>query len=290
MRGSERRLDAVANMGVYITDAEIAALPDVSLLKYYNGQLKQIAAATSPYPGGTTGYDTFFGEVQAWLPSRTLPYFKKTPGDCPPFQSTGASPLQFGPQGGVAALSIASAGVNVIPVVGQAIGAVLGLFSSIVQHHAIAVANEQQTLCNVSSAFNSVIGQIDTAVYNGTATVEEGVSALRSIVTQLKASIDQTIKNEIGNSGSNYKGILDAHVLFAQILYKDLSPRYIATPAVPTVQAPASSSIALANFTSSLGAANGSVPVSASLSGPSWGTVGLIAAVGVVILLLVVRR
>lgn len=283
----------------YYTDSDIAALPNTSLLKKYASSIHQIAAQTSPYPQGTTGFDTFLGECQAWLPTRNINYFKKTAGDCPPFVSSGANPVLLGPQGGVAALQVsgaiasnlptigASSIAKAVPIVGDAIGAVIGIFTDIVQHHAIAVKAEQDTLCNVAAAFNSVIGSIDSAVYYGQASVAQGVDAVRNIATQLKASIDQSIKNEVGNSGSNYKGILDAQVLFAQLLYTDISPKaQIAAPGTPSNTAPANADQAIANFTSSLGVGTGSPAVS-SISGPSWEGVALIAAVVVVAILLV---
>lgn len=118
-----------------------------------------------------------------------LPYYKDTPGDCPKntqIHITGASVSKaFGVGGAAAGLTSGVIGLTT-GVTGSAalaaggiatLGAALGFASlgagllaipfALVAHHDQAIALEQQTLCAVSSAYNTFADQIEPLIRSG---------------------------------------------------------------------------------------------------------------------------
>jgi len=84
----------------------------------------------------------------------------------------------------------AAAGVaSVIPIIGPIIGAIIGLFALIFEHHAMAVKNEQDTLCAAVPAANNYLDIIRQAVEDGTSTPAVGIAALNSLGTDFQNAV-----------------------------------------------------------------------------------------------------
>jgi hypothetical protein len=99
--------------------------------------------------------------------------------------------------------------------------AVAGI-EDIIAHHAQAVANEQNTICNVSNYFNTAKSQIDQAVRSGNISPDEGVTYLIQVANQAKlglASIEQTC-----NAACYYRGFVQAFINYARTWYDSIAP------------------------------------------------------------------
>jgi hypothetical protein len=196
--------------------------------------------------------------VKAVVVSRGIPYS----GSC-----TGQEALRSAQQTGMiaggasqTAISLAShfaqAGsslASAIPIVGSIVSAFTSIFSSITQHHATAVANEQQAACEISQLAGQTIPQIDAAVRSGQITAQQGIDLMDKLVAQCKEILVPVTGAGSGghpcNAGCCYQHQLDCHADFARSYYMDISPITAAAtpPATYAPAAPASTGAAIAD-------------------------------------------
>lgn len=159
----------------YATECASAALqplaPDSVLMQY---------AAQA----GARSSDFTMCLAMAFLITRRLLYWKRTPGDCgSPAQVQGNLGLGIGSGlGGAASVDpepVSKGILSGIAIIGDLFGA----------HHAQAVATEQMTLCSVSVQFNSLLVQIEQAVKGGQISPDQASAYLQ----QANSALDSTL-------------------------------------------------------------------------------------------------
>jgi hypothetical protein len=127
--------------------------------------------------------------------------------------------------GGSASLGFAAAGSiagTVLSTATLGLGLLIGPLMALIQHHGIAVQNEDNTICSVAGAATSVIPQIDNAVAAGTITAQQGIQAMTSLVTSLKTSLNSILHG--CNAACCYQALLSMHLDFANTFYPAISP------------------------------------------------------------------
>lgn len=209
------------------------------------GQLWQVIASrhTPPGPSGDCGWNA--ANVALHLEKRGIVY----QGQCGQENTLNQGQALAESAG----MAIAQGAQN-IPgpgtVVGAGVGIVTQIFSALTMHHAQAVKMEQSTICEMVSAANQAIPQLDNAVVSGQITAAQGIAAMGQLVAQLKQIIAPV--SGVGspghpcNAGCCYGYVLDCHQDFAQYFYVDISPMpTITNPSQPNSLAPASSLDAL---------------------------------------------
>jgi hypothetical protein len=82
-----------------------------------------------------------------------------------------------------AALGPVTAGISI------AVSSIVGLFSTLINHHAQAVAKEQTVLCSAVPAANNYLAVIAQAVSSGLATPADGISALESLKGDFRSAV-----------------------------------------------------------------------------------------------------
>jgi hypothetical protein len=212
-----------------------------------------IAARNKPPALTPPGSDDFAVLVESCLRARAVIYWKDKPGDCgstSKVETPGAvTALKLGQAGVGTAGSLATLGIigtaATIPLgiatlgLGLLIAPIIGIF----QHHAQAVANEQETLCAMATQATPAIQQIDAFVKSGQVTPDQGIQAMQATVANLKGAISGIEKNDSShcNAACYYHGVLDAHADFAKQYYPAIAPALAGTaPASPNNSAPAS--------------------------------------------------
>lgn len=86
-----------------------------------------------------------------------------------------------------------------VGIVVMAVGALIGLFASLFEEHARAVAKEQQVECAAVPAFNDGANAISVAVQNGTLTPSAGSAAAAQLLSEFATQISQIEKNDAQN-------------------------------------------------------------------------------------------
>lgn len=193
------------------------------------------------------------------LVARGLIYWRNKPGDCGTQNASGTvAPLVGKEVSGSLALATGITGAVVgatatatiaLGAATAGIGLLLAPILAIVEHHAAAVQNEQNTICTVAGQANQAIPQIDALVRSGQITAAQGLAALKQVITNLKLGLNpvsgQGSSGHPCNAGCCYQAVCDAHVLFAATYYNDIAPVPVMQP--PTsyqVTAPASTAAA----------------------------------------------
>lgn len=152
-------------------------------------------------------------------------------------KSTGAAVLGIVGSGATLALSTAvKAGlITAGPVtagISIAIAGIVGLFGTILSHHAAAVAKENRILCASGPAANNYLQVIDQAVQNGQATPADAVNALDSLLADYKTAVTPIIK--MSSSACNAACVelkeLTAIVAYKKSLYQDMAAAQAAQP------------------------------------------------------------
>lgn len=186
--------------------------------------------------GGT--WDAY---CEACMRAGGLLYFKKTPGDCggAAAKSTGGGSLRGVATGAsIAASALGTAGtiasLGALSIAGAATGGVamiLGAVAAIFQHHAAAVAQEQDVNCAVMQAFNPTAYQIDQAVIQGQISGSQGYAAYQSLVQQATNGLQSVSKPD--NWGFGTEAILQAMLAFKAYQYGTVAlPMGVPTSAV----------------------------------------------------------
>jgi hypothetical protein len=129
-----------------------------------------------------------------------------------------------------AALGPVTAGISI------AVSSIVGLFSTLVNHHAQAVKTEQTTLCTAVPAANNYLSIIAQAVSGGQSTPQEGISALESLKGDFRSAVG-SIYNDC-NAACVMNMELDAIILVMESQFQDMINAANAVPATPAAAAP----------------------------------------------------
>lgn len=150
---------------------------------------------------------------------------------------TGSFALGVSGQAADTAASMIAKGSNAIPIIGSAVSAFTSIISSIIQHHAIAVRNEQQAECAVAQITAETIPQIDAVVASGQLTAQQGIQAHAQMVSQCKQILAPV--SGVGdashpcNAGCVFGFALDGLQMFAEVYYMELTPLSTTAPVAP---------------------------------------------------------
>lgn len=224
--------------------------------------------------------------------------------------SGGAQNLQLAGKAGGLALTAASvpwagAGTALISApltfgISIAIAGIVGIFSTIFQHHAQAVAKEQSTLCTAVPAANNYFTVIDQAVASGQATAQQALQALASLSSDFRSAVSGIYKN--CNAACVMQMCLDAAVATQKAKYTALAAQQAAAAAAAAQQAALPVQVKTATPSVAPGAAQSSGPAATQIvsSGstlqipaaqpaqpastlPNWWPIAALAAVGFLI-------
>jgi hypothetical protein len=116
-----------------------------------------------------------------------------------------------------------SAGILAAPAtmgISIAVSAIVGLFSTLVQHHAQAVKTEQTALCAAVPAANNYLNVIAQAVSGGLATPQDGIAALESLKGDFRSAVG-SIYNDC-NAACVMNMELDAIILVMESQFQDM--------------------------------------------------------------------
>lgn len=116
------------------------------------------------------------------------------------------------------------------------VSSIVGIFSTILNHHAQAVKKEQSILCSAVPAANNYLSIIDQGVSQGMATPQDAIRALDSLVADFEGSVsgiihgaDPTSSGEC-NAACVMLSQLRAIVAEKKSMYQDLASAPPATP------------------------------------------------------------
>jgi len=124
-----------------------------------------------------------------------------------------AGATQIGEQ----ALNLGLKALKVVPIVGQIIDDALNIFLSISQHHALAVQQEQSTLCTIVPAINNAIQGLDQAIQRGQITLQDAYAGLQALQASYLQNVQPILKNT--PSACNAACVIDRGFV-ALFLYK----------------------------------------------------------------------
>jgi hypothetical protein len=188
-----------------------------------------------------------------------------------------------------------SAGVLAAPItmgVSIAVSAIVGLFSTLINHHAQAVAKEQTVLCSAVPAANNYLSIIAQAVSSGLATPQDGIAALESLKGDFRSAVG-AIYNDCNAACVMYME-LEAICLVMESQLQDMinaanapaaAPVQVVTPSRPNTTAPAAAAPASSYAPFYSQATTPSTPVvpntvaAATSSVPSFTTASAVPAV-----------
>ena len=83
-----------------------------------------------------------------------------------------------------------------------AIAGIVGLFSTIFNHHAQAIAKERQVLCAAGPAANNYLQIIRQGVANGQASPQDGINALQSLLGDYHSAVSSIMKDDASHCNS----------------------------------------------------------------------------------------
>jgi hypothetical protein len=126
-----------------------------------------------------------------------------------------------------------------------AIASIVGIFSTILNHHAQAVKKEQSVLCSAVPAANNYLQIIEQGVQSGLATPQQGIDALNSLVRDFTNAVSSIEKN--CNAACVMTEELQAVVLVKQSEYQDMiAAQQAQVQAAAAAQAAANAAVAAA--------------------------------------------
>lgn len=118
------------------------------------------------------------------------------------------------------------------------VSSIVGIFSTILNHHAQAVKKEQSILCSAVPAANNYLQIIAQGVSQGMATPQDAIRALDSLVSDFEAAVGPIIHGSDPTSGGECNAAcvelskLRAIVAEDESMYQDM----ISAPATPIVR------------------------------------------------------
>jgi hypothetical protein len=164
-----------------------------------------------------------------------------------------------------------------------AIAGIVGIFSTILNHHAQAVQKEQSVLCSAIPAANNYLNIISQAVQSGQSTPQEAISALNSLLSDFTSTVSSIEKGSIGTGTCNaacvYTAQLAAIVAYQTSQYQDLAAQQ-ATQV--TSGNAATSGTVTSGSTLNTAASSAAAAVSSLTSSlPSWWPIAALALFGI---------
>jgi hypothetical protein len=143
-----------------------------------------------------------------------------------------------------AALGPVTAGISI------AVSAIVGLFSTLINHHAQAVRKEQTVLCSAVPAANNYLSIIAQGVSSGMVTPQDAISALESLKGDFRSAVGSIYQD--CNAACVMYEELEAICLVMESQFQDMidaanaaaaaasaQPMQIVTPSRPNTTAPA---------------------------------------------------
>ena len=212
---------------------------------------------------------SFMTQGEAFLRARTIAYMKSKPGDCGgTYIPQGSNALQAvkisqASLGGASAIAGAVGATTLSAVLGPVtLGLSLGAipFTLIEAHHAQAVTTEQQTLCQVTIAWNQTAGAIEAALRANQISERDADNYIENLADNMFQGLDRIKK--VCNAACYYQGFIRAYQDFCiNFLYPNIENGTIVQydPADSNPFSPASSTSASAVIDST---ANGPAAVS----------------------------
>lgn len=155
---------------------------------------------------------------QGSLIVRGIIYYHAVPGDCGRPANLDFQNAELAGVGGQIATGIASMAGSTLPGIGIAVQALQQIF----QHHAEAVANEQNTICKVAGVINQVFAYYDAKVKSGDISPSAAYTGLQTFIAQANGQL-ATIEKQC-NAACVYTAILSAHADFAKSYYPAIAP------------------------------------------------------------------
>jgi hypothetical protein len=257
----------------------------------------QEAEAQVVTPSQYTGAKMTQAEVDAIIQSATQGYLPFGPADWQPgwncngrpsvgaaqiLQIGGGLGLGFAGAEGSAIAATIGVSASIIGLAFAGIGAIIGLFIAIFEHHAQAVAKEENVLCQAVPALNNTLNALSTAVQNGTISYATGIATLPQIQQEFASAVASIIKDDQShcNAACVWTMCLAAIVLVWTSEWQAAIAAETPAPAAAST-APANASGNTAVTVTPTGAAVASTPAAAVSTTPDWllpvAAVGLIA-------------
>lgn len=163
-------------------------------------------------------------------------YGDRAAGDCAQANKNGNTTLTMANKaaalgGSIAALGIGTAahasalatigiGINIAPVVGQIISGALLAFaavSSIFQHHAQAVAQEQTILCYIIPQINQAVLNLDAAIAKGDISLQDAYNGLDSLQNAYVRTVQPILQETASTCNA---ACVEHRAVLALMLYK----------------------------------------------------------------------
>lgn len=216
-------------------------------------QAIQQAIAASGVSAGTISASNMTA-LAAWVAAGQLlnqqgqPAYIPGTADCSATKgggSAGAGDLQLaGKAGSLTLTSVTTAGlVAAGPAtlgISLAIAGIVGIFSTLLNHHAQAVTNEQDALCAAVPAANNYLKIISQGVASGQATPQDGIAALQSLSSDFDSAVSSIRKMSGGSCNAACMMTEGLRSIVAYMIsgYQDMQAAQISAGASTALTAP----------------------------------------------------
>lgn len=113
-----------------------------------------------------------------------------------------------------------------IPVVGgiiAGVGVVVGIISTILNHHTAAVRQEQELGCAAIAAFNNAMSVIDQAAQSGQMRPQDAIAGLDALLSKVSAFVAPAVKHNPCNANCELLVEMRAMVNYRKSVYADLA-------------------------------------------------------------------
>lgn len=176
-------------------------------------------------------------------------------------------------QVGLIAAGPATLGISI------AIAGIVGIFGTLMAHHAQAVKKEQNTLCSAVPAANNYLNIIEQGVTSGQVTPAQAIQALQSLSSGFDTAVSSIRKMGGGmcNAACVMTEMLRAIVEYRTSAYQDLEAAGAAI-AASSGSTPISAAMVTSGSTLTLPGTSAQAPAGSSL--PSWWPIAAIAVIG----------
>lgn len=169
-----------------------------------------------------------------------IPYSGANPAECAKAGNASSVKGSLTKAGSGIALNLVTAGTVAGPAAPFVIaaGAILGVFSAIFNHHALAVAREEGTLCAAVPAANAAVGAIDGAVQSGQISPDVGAASLQNVLSEFDSTVAPIRKMDSGhcNAACVITEYFRAIVAVKVSQYQDMSAQQAAAAAAAAAQ------------------------------------------------------
>lgn len=142
-----------------------------------------------------------------------LLYSRNTPGDCGTGTTSGVNVVA----------GVAKAGLNIVANLLGGSNSPLSAIADIFAHHSQAVANEQNTICDVSNNWAGFASAMEQGLRSGQIGLQDAITKLGQFHQQFIGELGSVAKGI--NAGFGYQKALDALMLFnKEAIYPSLVP------------------------------------------------------------------